>query len=188
MRAIHLTPRFSPRSQRLALATTASAAATCCSGTSSLTSCSSPATTVLLIPGAGLCGAAAHFPCALLLLFTASDTHRCAQAYVQPPAPGERGVDRTLIQEWTNIDNNFVMVGPKMGALYGPGNGTCSNGMWQRDCPKGGGSMFTCLDHDDGSDYYLDTRNVCVFAGMKNYIGQNKVRATAVLVGHSSSL
>ena len=25
--------------------------------------------------------------------------------------------------------------------------------------------MFTCLDHDDGSDYYLDTRNVCVFAG-----------------------
>ena len=43
--------------------------------------------------------------------------------------------------------------------------------------------MFTCLDHDDGSDYYLDTRNVCVFAGMKNYIGQNKVRATAVLVG-----
>ena len=32
--------------------------------------------------------------------------------------------------------------------------------------------MFTCLDHDDGSDYYLDTRNVCVFAGMKNYIGQ----------------
>ena len=130
----------------------------------------------------------AHFPCALLLLFTASDTHRCAQAYVQPPAPGERGVDRTLIQEWTNIDNNFVMVGPKMGALYGPGNGTCSNGMWQRDCPKGGGSMFTCLDHDDGSDYYLDTRNVCVFAGMKNYIGQNKVRATAVLVGHSSSL
>eukprot|EP01052_Picozoa_sp_SAG31_P004018 SAG31_NODE_161_length_21899_cov_16.832844_18_plen_182_part_00 len=35
--------------------------------------------------------------------------------------------------------------------------------------------MFTCLDHDDGSDYYLDTRNVCVFAGMKNYIGQNKI-------------
>ena len=35
--------------------------------------------------------------------------------------------------------------------------------------------MFTCLDHDDGSDFYLDTRNVCVFAGMKNYIGQNKI-------------
>ena len=34
--------------------------------------------------------------------------------------------------------------------------------------------MYTCIDHDDGSDYYLDTRNVCVFAGMKNYIGQNK--------------
>lgn len=35
--------------------------------------------------------------------------------------------------------------------------------------------MFTCLDHDDGSDFYLDTRNVCVFAGMKNYLGQNKI-------------
>lgn len=26
-------------------------------------------------------------------------------------------------QEWNRIDNNFVMVGPKMGALYGPGLG-----------------------------------------------------------------
>ena len=61
-----------------------------------------------------------------------------------------------------------------MGALYGPGKGVCPQGIPDRDCPKGGGSMYTCLDHDDGSDYYLDTRNVCVFAGMKNYIGQNK--------------
>lgn len=78
------------------------------------------------------------------------------------------GGGASTIQEWNRIDGNFVMVGPKMGALYGPGNGACSNGMWQRECPKGGGSMYTCLDHDDGSDYYLDTRNVCVFAGMKN--------------------
>ena len=62
-----------------------------------------------------------------------------------------------------------------MGALYGPGDGVCSNGVSEQRCPKNGGSMFTCLDHDDGSDFYLDTRNVCVFAGMKNYIGQNKV-------------
>lgn len=41
--------------------------------------------------------------------------------------------------------------------------------------------MFTCLDHDDGSDYYLDTRNVCVFAGMKNYIGQNKIWDSQVM-------
>jgi hypothetical protein len=53
--------------------------------------------------------------------------------------------------------------------------GVCSNGVSEQRCPKNGGSMFTCLDHDDGSDYYLDTRNVCVFAGMKNYIGQNKI-------------
>ena len=74
-------------------------------------------------------------------------------AYIQPPSPNidsdtrahKDRPEKTLIQEWTNIDNNFVMVGPKFGALYGPGNGTCSNGMWQRDCPKGGGSMFTCL-------------------------------------------
>jgi hypothetical protein len=97
-------------------------------------------------------------------------------AYVQPSDDSNAdAAEPTLIQEWTNIDNNFVMVGPKFGALYGPGPGTCSNGMWQRNCPKGGGSMFTCLDHDDGSDFYLDTRNVCVFAGMKNYIGQNKI-------------
>ena len=51
----------------------------------------------------------------------------------------------------------------------------CSNGVPEFLCPKGGGSMFTCLDHDDGSDFYLDTRNVCVFAGMKNYLGQNKI-------------
>lgn len=45
-----------------------------------------------------------------------------------PKAPGikhnssssEGGGEGNLIQEWTNIDNNFVMVGPKMGALYGP--------------------------------------------------------------------
>jgi hypothetical protein len=100
-------------------------------------------------------------------------------AYVQPT--GDSAQDdpadpsTRLIQEWTNIDNNFVMVGPKFGSLYGPGEGACSNGVSERRCPKKGGSMFTCLDHDDGSDYYLDTRNVCVFAGMKNYIGQNKI-------------
>lgn len=76
-----------------------------------------------------------------------------------------KGAGPTTIQEWTRIDNNFVMVGPKMGSLYGPGLGPCSNGVATARCPKGGGSMFTCLDHDDGSDYYLDTRNVCVFAG-----------------------
>ena len=53
--------------------------------------------------------------------------------------------------------------------------------MSQKMCPKKGGSMFTCLDHDDGSDYYLDTRNVCVFAGMKNYIGQNKIWDSQVM-------
>ena len=47
--------------------------------------------------------------------------------------------------------------------------------------------MFTCLDHDDGSDYYLDTRNVCVFAGMKNYIGQNKVCDSSLVVAHPLS-
>ena len=97
-------------------------------------------------------------------------------AYLQPGEGGEP----TTIQEWNRIDNNFVMVGPKFGALYGPNGpngeptGTCSNGVPEYRCYKNGGSMFTCLDHDDGSDFYLDTRNVCVFAGMKNYIGQNK--------------
>jgi len=93
-------------------------------------------------------------------------------AYLQNGQDG----NPTTIQDWTRIHNNFVMVGPKVGALYGPGDdGPCSNGAWQQRCPKKGGSMFTCLDHDDGSDFYLDTNNVCVFAGMKNYIGQNKV-------------
>jgi hypothetical protein len=74
------------------------------------------------------------------------------------------------------------MIGPKFGALYGPGEGPCSNGEPQLRCPKNGGSLFSCLDHDDGSEYYLDTRNVCVFAGMKNYIGQNKIWDNNLLV------
>lgn len=92
-------------------------------------------------------------------------------AYLHPTLDGHQ----STIPEWNRIDSNFVMVGPKFGSLYGPGDGPCSNGSPEFLCPKKGGSMFTCLDHDDGSDYYLDTRNVCVFAGMKNYIGQNKI-------------
>ena len=67
------------------------------------------------------------------------------------------------------------MLGPRMGSLYGPGMGPCSNGDSQFYCPKSTGTLYTCLDHDDGSDYYLDQRNVCVFLGMKNYLGQNKI-------------
>lgn len=85
------------------------------------------------------------------------------------------GGNWTLTPEWNHIDNNFIMIGPKVGSLYGPGDGPCSNGDPNFYCPKGGGSLLSCLDHDDGSEYYLDTRNVCVFAGMKNYIGQNKI-------------
>jgi hypothetical protein len=94
-------------------------------------------------------------------------------AYVQEGSDGI-GLE-SVTPEWNYIDQNFIMIGPKFGALYGPGDGPCSNGDPQFFCPKNGGSLFSCLDHDDGSEYYLDTRNVCVFAGMKNYIGQNKI-------------
>eukprot|EP00729_Bicosta_minor_P006914 gene6914-1195_t len=36
---------------------------------------------------------------------------------------GSTGNGNSSTQEWNRIDNNFVMVGPKMGALYGPGLG-----------------------------------------------------------------
>ncbi|KAG7356230.1 hypothetical protein IV203_000916 [Nitzschia inconspicua] len=88
----------------------------------------------------------------------------------------------SVIPSWNYIDQNFIMLGPKFGALYGPGDGPCSNGNPQFYCPKNGGSLFTCLDHDDGSEYYLDTRNVCAFAGLKNYIGQNKIWDSNLLV------
>ena len=95
-------------------------------------------------------------------------------AYIQE---SKNSIESTasVIPEWNYIDQNFVMIGPKFGSLYGPGDGPCSNGDPTFYCPKNGGSLFSCLDHDDGSEYYLDTRNVCVFAGMKNYIGQNKI-------------
>lgn len=106
-------------------------------------------------------------------------------AYLQPsPVDGRP----SLIPEWNRIESNFIMVGPKFGALYGPDSptgaptGPCSNGSPERLCHKGGGSMFTCLDHDDGSDYYIDTNNVCVFAGMKNYLGQNKIWDSNLIV------
>ena len=83
--------------------------------------------------------------------------------------------DTTTIPKWNHISQNLIMLGPRMGSLYGPGNGPCSNGDPEFYCPKNGGSLYTCLDHDDGSDYYLDRQNVCVFAGMKNYLGQNKI-------------
>jgi hypothetical protein len=94
-------------------------------------------------------------------------------AYMQEISTKESA--QTVYPAWNYIYRNFLMIGPKFGALYGPGNGPCSNGDPQFSCPKNGGSLFSCLDHDDGSEYYLDTRNVCAFAGMKNYIGQNKI-------------
>jgi hypothetical protein len=99
-------------------------------------------------------------------------------AYIQK---GGNGVE-TLTPSWTYIDQNFVMLGPKFGSNYGPGEGPCSNGDPQFYCPKNGGSLFSCLDHDDGSEYYLDTRNVCAFVGMKNYIGQNKIWDSNLIV------
>jgi hypothetical protein len=101
-------------------------------------------------------------------------------AYVQESS-GDSNV-ATVIPEWNYIDKNFIMIGPKFGALYGPGDGPCSNGDPNFLCPKNGGSLFSCLDHDDGSEYYLDTRNVCAFAGMKNYIGQNKIWDSNLIV------
>jgi hypothetical protein len=74
------------------------------------------------------------------------------------------------------------MMGPKFGSQYGPGLGPCSNNDPQFYCPKNGGSLFSCLDHDDGSEYFLDTHNVCAFAGMKNYIGQNKIWDSNLIV------
>lgn len=99
-------------------------------------------------------------------------------AYVQK---GSNGVE-TLTPEWNFIDQNFIMLGPKFGSNYGPGDGPCSNGDPQFYCPKNGGSLFSCLDHDDGSEYYLDTRNVCAFVGMKNYIGQDKIWDSNIIV------
>lgn len=88
----------------------------------------------------------------------------------------------TTTPEWNRIDQNFIMIGPKFGSLYGPGMGPCSNGSPEFYCHKGGGSLISCLDHDDGSEYYLNTRNICVFAGMKNYIGQNKIWDSNLIV------
>ena len=34
-------------------------------------------------------------------------------------ATAATAANATTIQEWNRIDNNFVMVGPKMGSLYG---------------------------------------------------------------------
>ena len=101
-------------------------------------------------------------------------------AYMQ--ASEDDGSTNTVIPAWNYIDKNFVMIGPTFGALYGPGDGPCSNGDPRHCCPKNGGSLFSCLDHDDGSEYYLDTRNVCAFAGMKNYIGQNKIWDSNLIV------
>jgi hypothetical protein len=96
-------------------------------------------------------------------------------AYLYKKRGSKAHTTRTTIQEWSHIEGNMIILGPKMGCLYGPGDGPCSNGVPDFYCPKGGNTLYTCLDHDDGSDYYLDTRNVCVFFGMKNYLGQNKI-------------
>mmetsp|Transcript_23494 Transcript_23494/g.34669 ORF Transcript_23494/g.34669 Transcript_23494/m.34669 type:complete len:913 (-) Transcript_23494:156-2894(-) len=90
--------------------------------------------------------------------------------------------------EWNYIQQNFILLGPKFGSHYGPGNGPCSNGDPHLECSKGGGSLFSCLDHDDGSEYYLDTQNVCAFFGMKNYIGQNKVWDSNLIIYPEGSL
>ena len=101
-------------------------------------------------------------------------------AYIQES--GDETGSETVIPEWNHINQNFLMMGPKFGSQYGPGLGPCSNGSPEFYCPKNGGSLFSCLDHDDGSEYYLDTRNVCAFAGMKNYIGQNKIWDSNLIV------
>ena len=43
-------------------------------------------------------------------------------------------------------------------------------------------SPFTSPDHDDGSEFFTDTANVAVYAGCKNFKGNNKTCANSVIV------
>eukprot|EP00038_Savillea_parva_P001128 m.101630 g.101630 ORF g.101630 m.101630 type:complete len:913 (-) comp10400_c0_seq1:76-2814(-) len=62
---------------------------------------------------------------------------------------------KTQFPDWNHLQGNIIMNGPS-------GN---------RDL----GNLFPCVDNDDGSAYYFISKNVCVYGGMKNYLGQDKV-------------
>ena len=60
----------------------------------------------------------------------------------------------TLIPQWTHIERNFIMNGPS-------GN---------RDL----GNLFPTIDNDDGSSYFYIAKNLLVYGGGKNFLGNDK--------------
>ena len=79
------------------------------------------------------------------------------QKYYQP-ASG----NATFTPRWTSISHNVIMNGPS-------GN---------RDL----GNLFPAVDNDDGSQEYWISRNVMVYGGTKNYLGENKVWDSNLIV------
>ena len=68
----------------------------------------------------------------------------------------------TFTPRWTSISHNVIMNGPS-------GN---------RDL----GNLFPAVDNDDGSQEYWISRNVMVYGGTKNYLGENKVWDSNLIV------
>ena len=67
--------------------------------------------------------------------------------YVQP--------DNSTVQQWSRVVGNIIFNGPSA----------------NRDL----GNLFPALDNDDGSEHYWNARNVLIYGGTKNYLGQDKV-------------